>query len=619
MQEDSLRKDFAKAILWSLLALFLIPAACLWFTTHSLAEDQAKLNRAVAARMAKDPRLSAAEREEIQSFYARHPMAQLCRDDAPEAARFRAASCPAYGELWQFTWMRVLSIATLVAGVAILAWLALLGALAFVNRALQYASFVAGWRTLTFASAAMVVVQGAMCVWLSFWVTAFYTHKYYPKLIIAVGLVVLGAAILVIVKIFQRSAEGSAADGELVSDADAPRLWQRIRDMAARLGTPAPDHLIAGIDANFFVTEAPLAVGGQVLQGRKLYVSVPLLRQLDREEADAVLAHELAHLSGGDARSSAALGPKLDQFDRYLAHLYEGGASRVVLPFLRLYRMVFQLALSRESRAREFMADGTAARLVSPRAISHSLVKIAAYASYRADTEGRLFSRDERLGESLGIGHSVASGLPQWAGSEAFMEAMTEGRVPHPYDSHPPLRERMAQVGHVEPEARFAAIVTQPAAATWVDDIATAAEIESRLWAAYEQDFAAEHEHHLAWRYEPASDEERALVLKHFPAQSFALKDGRSVTIAYTGIAPPDGSAEIVWDAVKGLEYKDGSFGDTLVVKLNEKGLVGAKAVKLKLAGLKGEAKQQFKAVLGHYWQRHQHMRAYQAFNAATA
>jgi len=121
MQEDSLRKDFAKAILWSLLALFLIPAACLWFTTHSLAEDQAKLNRAVAARMAKDPRLSTAEREEIQSFYARHPVAQLCRDDAPEAARFRAASCPAYGELWQFTWMRLLSIATLVAGAALLA------------------------------------------------------------------------------------------------------------------------------------------------------------------------------------------------------------------------------------------------------------------------------------------------------------------------------------------------------------------------------------------------------------------------------------------------------------------------------------------------------------------
>lgn len=616
MREDSLRKDFVTTLLWSLVALFLVPAACLWFTTHSLAEDQARLDAAVTTRAANDARLSPADRQDIQAFYAQHPLARLCRDASPEAARFRAASCPAFSTLWQFSWMRTLAVATLVVGGVLLAWLAVLGALAFVNRGLQYASFVAGWRTLTVASAALVVAQGAMCVWLSFWVTAFYTQKYYPKLIIVVGLLVLVAAGVVILKIFHRSAEDSAADGELVSEVDAPRLWQRIRDIAARLHTPAPDHLIAGIDANFFVTEAPLAVGGQVLTGRKLYVSVPLLRQLDREEADAVLAHELAHLSGGDARSSAALGPKLTQFDRYLAHLYAGGTSRVVLPFLRLYRMLFQLALSRDSRAREFLADGTAARLVSPRAISHSLVKIAAYASYRADTEGRLFSRDERLAGSLGIGPSVASGLPHWAGSEAFMEAMTDGHVPHPYDSHPPLRERMARVGHVEPDARFAGIVTQAAPSTWVDDIATATEIETRLWAAYEQGFAAEHEQNLAWRYEPANDEERALVLAYFPPQSFSLKEGHSVGIAYTGITPPDGTPEIGWDTVKGLQYKDATFGDVLTVKLDEKRLIGAKTKKLKLGGLKGDAKQQFKAALGHYWQRHQHMRAYQAFQA---
>ena len=612
MQDHSLHKQFAKTFLWSLLALFLVPALTLWFTTHSLKADQAQLDRALAAHIEKDRSMPAAERQEMRDFYARNPLATLCNNKAEEAVRFKAKHCPAYGELWQFSWMRTVAKAALVGGVLVLLALGALGALAFVNRGLQYTSFVTGWRTLTVASTATVLVQGTMVVWLSFWVTAFFTQKYYPKLIIVAALAVLAAVFVVIVKIFHRSPEGSAADGELVTEADAPRLWQRIRDIAQRLKTPAPDHLVAGIDANFFVTEAPLTVGTQTLQGRKLYVSVPLLRQLDREEADAVLAHELAHLSGGDARSSAALGPKLTQFDRYMGHLYEGGMSRVVLPFLELYRMVFQLALSRDSRAREFRADRVAAKLVSQRAISHSLIKIAAYASYRADVENGLFSRDERLDGQLGIGHRVATGLPRWAGTPAFADAMDDGQVPHPYDSHPPLGERMANVKHVEDESRFARIVTQPVTATWVDDMLTAGQIEARLWAGYEQGFAAQHEQDLAYRYEPANETERALVLKHFPPQRFAVKGGGHIDVTYTGITSPE-LPEIGWDAVKNLEFKDSSFGNALIVTLDEKRMIGAKTEKIKLTGLGKEERERLGAVLGHYWQRHQVMRAYRA------
>jgi len=72
-----------------------------------------------------------------------------------------------------------------------------------------------------------------------------------------------------------------------------------------------------------------------------------------------------------------------------------------------------------------------------------------------------------------------------------------------------------------------------------------------------------------------------------------------------------DGGSAIPWDEVKSLTYKDGSFGDTLIVTHHDKGMLGARTTKVKLAGL-GKQKENFKAATGHYWQRHQIMRAQQ-------
>ena len=94
---------------------------------------------------------------------------------------------------------RKLSLWTLVASAALLLAVLGLGALAFADRKLQYASFVAGWRLTSWASATALVVQGTMAVWLSFWVTAFFFHKYSPKLVLFVGFAVpypIGRAVL---------------------------------------------------------------------------------------------------------------------------------------------------------------------------------------------------------------------------------------------------------------------------------------------------------------------------------------------------------------------------------------------------------------------------------------
>ncbi|MBD9665895.1 Zn-dependent protease with chaperone function [Variovorax beijingensis] len=608
----TIHADLFRVFLLTLVSLFAIPAATLVFTEYALRTEDAEFLQAIEKRIASDTRLSAGDKAQATEFYRSHPLSKACSATAPEDKNFHDKVCSPYSMHWQFHWADRAAGWTLVLGAALLAAALVLGALAFANRGLRYASFVAGWRLMTVSSALEVALQGAMLVWLSFWLTAYFMQSYYVKLIIIAGIAAAVAVFYAIYTLFKKLPFGNEIEGEVVAEADAPRLWERIRQLAARVKTAPPDQIVAGIDTNFFVTEAPCEVGGRTLQGRTLFVSIPLLRVLDQSEADAVLAHELAHLGGGDTRSSAALGPKLLQFDQYTWKMREGGLSIVAHYLLRLYRMIFAFALARDSREREYKADSVAASLTAPGAIVQSLIKIAAYASYRNDVERKLFAQDRQHDGALGIAGFVAAGLPPYANSDAFVETMKTADVPHPYDSHPPLLERMRNVGHHVPESAYGAIVATAPAASWADDIETAAAIEQRLWSDYEQRFVQNHELSLAYRYEPATEEERAVVLRHFPPVAFALKNGENIEVSHAGLRQSvDGGSTIGWDEVKNLTFQDNTFGDLLVVTHHDKGMLGARTTKVKVGGL-GKQKENFKGAVGRYWQRHQIMRAQQ-------
>ena len=608
--QNTLRSELIKSALLAMLALFLLPALTYGFVRYAQRADDVTFLRNIEARFQTETALKHEERQQRLDFYRARPLSKICASTEPEAQDYRAAMCEPWGETWQFHYVRQAAGWSLVGGAVLMLSIAGLGALAFKSRKLQYRSFVVGWRVLMVASALAVVLQGFFAVWLSFWVTAFLWHKYFVKLILVAGLLALGGVAAIVAKIFHKTQSSNVVEGEVLTEAQAPLLLRRIKHLADRMRTPVPDHIVAGIDTNFFVTQAPLTVGGKTLTGRSLFMSIPLLRVLSMQEADAVLGHELAHFRGGDTQASALLGPKLMQYDQYVEGMRTGGLTVVVYPFMQLYRTIFQLALSTDSRKREFRADYMAAKLVSPEAIAQSLIKISAYANYRANTESALFQSDNQLQGALGIGAKVAQGLYPYAASDAFFDDMRSTHFPHPFDSHPPLEQRMKKVGHVVEAAAYGAVVAQVPTRTWADDIIDARDIEDRLWNAYEQQFASNHDMALAYRYEPANEAQLAQVLKYFPPQLFALRNNAQVEVNYQGIVPA-GEALVHWDSVRALQYNASSFGDSLTVTLNEKGLMGAKTSKVKLGGL-GKQKDDFNASVGRYWHRHQVMRAQQ-------
>jgi Zn-dependent protease with chaperone function len=520
-----------RSLLLPAVLLFVLPAFAIWFTGHARDSYDEKFLALVMPQIDKDATLTAEDRAKARDFYRSVPPSYACLSSEAELADYRESLGDSCSDYQQFAYAHLASLAALGIGLLAVLFALLCSLAAFLSREAQYLSFVLGWNVLKVVGAVETVLQGGLLVWLSFWMTALWTERYFVKLILVAACLAAVAAFKVIVAIFKKPEEGIDVEGELVPEAAAPELWARIRELCTKLGTAPPDHIIAGIDDNFFVTESQVRVGGQSLAGRVLYVSLSLLRTLHRSEADAVLAHEMAHLLGGDTGHSKKLAPLIGRFAHYLGALHEGLVSRPVYHFMLAYFGVFQLAVNRGRRAAEFAADAAAARVTSPFDIARSLVKVNAYSSYRGRVEEKLFEHDQ-LHAELGIAARVASGFDSYARTEALHFDLHESVTPHPFDSHPPLRERIASVGVKLEPAEYEKVLVEPVTSSWVDAIGDAAGIEGRLWTTYEQRFAEAHDLVLAYRYEPATPEEQAHVERHFPPVSFEGEVSASMNFA---------------------------------------------------------------------------------------
>ncbi|QSQ21549.1 M48 family metallopeptidase [Pyxidicoccus parkwayensis] len=518
------------------LLVFALPLFGLWFAQHAIGRYDREILENIESSIAKDAELDSARRQEYLEYFRAVPASTACLSEGEELASFRNNLGEACSDFKQFNWMYLAALASLVLGVAS-ALIALLCALAaFVSRPFQYGSFVVGWNVLRITGALQVVTQGALAVGLSYWVTALWTNSYYPKLIIGIGVMVAIALFVVVVAIFSRPSMDFEVEAEVLEPSQAPELWARVRKLCERLQSPPPNNILVGIDTNFFVTEHDVRVGDRTLSGRTLFVSLSLLRLLERSEADAVLAHEMGHLLGGDTGHSKRLSPMLARFGSYLQALHDGGLTRPIYHFMLAYRGLFELSLGRNRRASELAADRLAASVTSGGDIARSLVKVGAYASFRNRVEEELFSRSHQH-ESVAIAQRVAMGFTQYARSEVVHGDLHGNTTPHPFDSHPPLNVRLENVGQKLGPDDVVQLLLEPAQDSWVSAIIDAEAIEARMWGAYEARFARAHDLALAYRYVPSTDEERQHVEKYFPPVTFPGKeDGLSVDLSYSEV-----------------------------------------------------------------------------------
>lgn len=364
-QQTGLMRLFVLPALW----VFLIPVATLAFFWHGTSLMDREWAAAVVQSLRQERDFDPKELPEVERRLAEFPASKLIL--IPENENL--FSSMSHWTYWQFRWLMRLAIASII--VSVVSLVVLGGALLVSNRSPTglFYTLSFGWLSLQWVSVFQVIAQGLMVLGLSYWVTALWFNIYVPKLIVIAAILVLLAVGAVVMAIFKRIPTDASIQGFELAEENAAGLWDRVRQLCSRLGTAPPNHIIAGIDSNFFVTEQPLRLEDGELRGRLLFVSLPLLRLLNGTEADAVLAHEMAHFQGQDTMYSRRTMPLIVKFNHYLEILYDSPVSKPVFYFMNCFRAMFEMAMGKFSREREFRADRLAAELTSASDLTHAL------------------------------------------------------------------------------------------------------------------------------------------------------------------------------------------------------------------------------------------------------
>jgi Zn-dependent protease with chaperone function len=364
------------------------------------------------------------------------------------------------------------SIGAGAVGLLLLLLIHIAGRVARNNRTLLVFLFTPGLYLTALVLIGLIILHAAIAIVTLFYISVVFPELPYPRIILALSVGALIGVIAMIRGLFSTIRKARTfVIGKSLRREHAPDLWMLVEEAAQRLGSLKPDHIVVGLDPNFFVTEADVASLSGSLKGRTLYCSLPLCRILSVEELTSVIGHELGHFKGQDTKFSRYFYPIYAGTVSALATLHatqQGFSSIPMLPaiaVLSYFLESFSVAERRLSRERELEADRVGASLTSPRALASALVKLHAFIGLWEGWEG-IIAALMRQGIALeNISQGYADLVLQNARPEA-LQGIAEGRLAHPTDSHPPLAVRLQslQIG-LDDAANDALAVRPPQAA----------------------------------------------------------------------------------------------------------------------------------------------------------
>ncbi|MDY7232946.1 M48 family metallopeptidase [Hyalangium rubrum] len=225
-----------------------------------------------------------------------------------------------------------------------------------------------------------------------------------------------------------------------------PELFSLVEEVARRVGTRAPRKVFLVDQATAFISMERRWWG--LRREAVVGVGLPLFSFLSREELASVLAHEFGHHVGGDL----TLGPWVYRTRVAIASAVESledSAFFLDVPF-RLYGQLFLRVSSAVSRQQELAADALAARTCGVEATGEALRKVHVLAplwgAYLGHEVIPIVERSVRVPLLEGFRGFLAEQSRRAEISRDLEEDAL--RPPSPWDSHPPVEERLKSLGH---------------------------------------------------------------------------------------------------------------------------------------------------------------------------
>jgi heat shock protein HtpX len=214
-----------------------------------------------------------------------------------------------------------------------------------------------------------------------------------------------------------------------VSEEEAPRLYQMVRELTTRAELPMPSlHVIPQDQPNAFAT-------GRSPKKSAVAVTRGITRLLSEDELRGVIAHELAHIRNRDILTqsvAATIGGAITYLGYML--LWFGGEDESPLGLIGALAMVIlapiaasliQLAISRQ---REYSADATGAQICgNPESLASALLRLEEGAK------------------------AIPMQVNQAAEPLYIVKPISGGGMASLFSTHPPIEERVRRLRQMRP------------------------------------------------------------------------------------------------------------------------------------------------------------------------
>jgi heat shock protein HtpX len=222
-----------------------------------------------------------------------------------------------------------------------------------------------------------------------------------------------------------------------VTESDAPDLYRIVRKLTEKAGMPMPKvYVIPEEAANAFAT-------GRSPKHAAVAATVGIMRILNKEELEGVMAHELMHVANRDTLIST------------IAATFAGAIA--YLASMAKWAAIF--GGSRDDDNRGGLVGSIAMAIVAPLAAMVVQMAISRAREYAADEgAGKLCGKPLSLASALSKLHQSASRIPMTHGTPAtsslFIVNPFAGGIAGLFSTHPPMEKRIAKL---EQQARMIA------------------------------------------------------------------------------------------------------------------------------------------------------------------
>src|SRR5882672_6317888 len=304
---------------------------------------------------------------------------------------------------------------------------------------------------MVIASYLFVLILAAACVYLPYLALDSGTPGFQMIVLFLFGIVI---AVTMLWSLVPRR-DKFVAPGMPIFRQDQGRLFAELDDIAASLNERLPGDVYLIPDATAFVADRGgiLGFGSRRVMG----LGLPLFAALTVSQFRAVLAHEFAHYYGGDT----SLGPWVYRTKMAIVRIFQNVGSLgqlariavlgvmylVVSSILKAYFKLFLRAINLISRRQEYRADELACLVAGRQPLIDGLRAIQGAAlawPFYWQSEVAPVLGDGTL-PAIGDGFARFMAAPHISDAlQKSLEKSLEEAKTAPYDTHPPLRDRIS-------------------------------------------------------------------------------------------------------------------------------------------------------------------------------